>query len=219
MLSTRIETQLNLLLKAGRKTGKPMLTCCLGMASPHSWHVPQAHLLDTGDSRVTASLDKSQSLFATAPCGSEAGIDNVQCWRRWVLRGVSVGYLTWLPFDVWVPSHSSRQVTVLYCVDTLHDHGSSWPTTAMTDSQCRAWTQAPSLLWKQQHRGVVCDQASAHGLKWWAFNHGLTLSFPQTEPLRLLRTTLLWTGPNSLTSLGLLQWSYGVCAHEPALTP
>ena len=91
MLSTPIETQLNLLLKAGRKTGKPVLICLLKMASPHSCHIQQAHLLDADDSRVTASLDKSQPLFATALCGSEAGLEKAPLLEKMGAMGCLCG--------------------------------------------------------------------------------------------------------------------------------
>lgn len=95
MLSTLIETQLNLLLKAGRKTGKTALICLLKMASPHSWHIQQAHLLDANDSKVTASLYKSQPLFATALCGSKAGLDKVPLLENMGATGCLYEVLSW----------------------------------------------------------------------------------------------------------------------------
>lgn len=51
-------------------------------------------------------------------------------------------------------------VAVLY-------HACSWPRVFPAqhsrDSQCWAWTEASSLIWKWQHWGLACDEASADG--------------------------------------------------------
>ena len=55
--------------------------------SPASWRFQQAHLLDSGDSRVTACLDKSQPWFATALCRSKTGLDRASLLEEMGAKG------------------------------------------------------------------------------------------------------------------------------------